>query len=643
MSGKTVRNPGASEPAAIIFLLVVGTFVSLAIGAAAVLWRSHLLSIHTPWARVPGALWAMRHMPIVWKPFLIGFACSLGLCLVGIVASLFTQQKLHGEARWARIGEVRKAKLLEDAGILLGRISGKFIRFGGTEHVLIEAPTRAGKGVGVVIPNLLQWPDSVVVLDVKQENWDATAGFRLSRLRQETLLFNPLDAAGRTCRYNPFSHIDRRNPVDVVNELQKIGAMLFPPPQTGDSFWAESARTAFLGVAAYAAATADDGEDALPFTMGEVYRQFAAGDAKRRFPKIIWQREKAGQPLSGACVSALRDWFTASDNTFTSIRQSVTAKINLWLNPYVDAATTESDFDLRDFRDKRISLYLGVSPDDLERVAPIYNLLFQQLIDLNVRELPSGDRHQVRLLLLLDEFPRLGRASVIANGFSYVAGYGIRLLPVIQNGAQLENVYGPKVATEIEANCGVQMVMRPATTADAKDISERLGTYTFRARSRSFGSWGRGGGSVSESDQRRPLLLPQELMQLPEKDMIVLRLGIPPVAGKKIRFFEEKDMLALTKLPAPTMPTIRPDPAAANKSLRVIAAAEAEAEAETGVASSPVAETNIGNGWRAGSAETVTKQRLNRAAIEAAMAAPVGERTNKLFEHIVMVAAPKAA
>jgi type IV secretion system protein VirD4 len=107
------------------------------------------------------------------------------------------------------------------------------------------------------------------------------------------------------------------------------------------------------------------------------------------------------------------------------------------------------------------------------------------------------------LLLLLDEFPRLGRASVIANGFSYVAGYGIRLLPVIQNGAQLENVYGPKVATEIEANCGVQMVMRPATTADAREISERLGTYTFRARSRSMGTWGRGGGSVSDSDQRR--------------------------------------------------------------------------------------------------------------------------------------------
>ncbi|WP_083835137.1 type IV secretory system conjugative DNA transfer family protein [Novosphingobium sp. PP1Y] len=580
MSGKMVRNPGASQPGAISFLMILGLVVSAAIGAITVLWRAHLLSMQTPWMKVPGALWSMKSMPIVWQPFLLGFAISFALCLVGVFASMFSAQKLHGEARWARFGEVKDAGLLASAGIILGRFNARFLRFGGTEHVMLEAPTRAGKGVGVVIPNLLSWPDSVVVLDVKQENWDLTSGYRAKELRQKTLLFNPLDGEGRTCRYNPLGHIDRRDPVEIINELQKIGAMLFPLPLTGDNFWAESARTAFLGVSAYVAATVDDGEDALPFTIGEVYRQFAAGDARRRFPKIIKQREQAGKPLSGACISALRDWISSSDNTFTSIRQSVTAKINLWLNPYVDAATAESDFDLRQFRDKRISLYLGVSPDDLERVAPIYNLLFQQLIDLNVRELPSSDRHNVRLLLLLDEFTRLGRASVIASGFSYVAGYGIRLLPVIQNFSQLDHIYGDKVAKEISANCGVQIVMRPKEINDAKNVSERLGTYTFRAKSRSFGAWGRGGGSVSESDQRRALLLPQELLLLPEKDLIVLRSGIPPVYGRKIRYYQEKDMLALTKVPAPAMPTIRPDPSVPARSLRVITAAEASGESD---------------------------------------------------------------
>ena len=145
--------------------------------------------------------------------------------------------------------------------------------------------------------------------------------------------------------------------------------------------------------------------------MGEIYRNFAAGDAKKRFPRIIRQRAAAGRPLSGPCISALKDWYTSSDNTFTGIRQSVTARINLWVNPMIDAATAHSDFELADFRGKRISLYLGVTPDDLERIAPIYNLLFQQLIDLNVRELPSDGHNNVQLLLLLDEFARLGRAA----------------------------------------------------------------------------------------------------------------------------------------------------------------------------------------------------------------------------------------
>ncbi|CDO37978.1 type IV secretory system conjugative DNA transfer family protein [Novosphingobium sp. KN65.2] len=618
MSGKMVRSPGASEPAALVFLVIIGLVTSLAIGAVTVLWRAHLLSAQTSWTRVPGALWAMKTMPIVWQPFLAGFTVSMAVCALGIIASLFTRQKLHGEARWARFGEVKKAKLLENAGIILGRFSGKILRFGGTEHVMLEAPTRAGKGVGVVIPNLLAWPDSVVVLDVKQENWDLTAGYRMNVLRQTTLLFNPLDAGGRTCRYNPLGHINRRDPVELVNELQKIGAMLFPLPLTGDNFWAESARTAFLGVAAYVAATVDDGEDALPFTIGEIYRQFAAGDAKRRFPRIIWQREQAGKALSGACVSALRDWFTSSDNTFTSIRQSVTAKINLWLNPYVDAATAESDFDLRTFRDERISLYLGVSPDDLDRVAPIYNLLFQQLIDLNVRELPSAGKHSVRLLLLLDEFTRLGRASVIASGFSYVAGYGIRLLPVIQNFAQLDHIYGDKIAKEISANCGVQIVMRPKETVDAKSVSERLGTYTYRARSRSLGSWGRGGGSVSESDQRRALMLPQELMLLPETDLIVLRSGIYPVYGRKIRYYEDKGMLALTQMAPPPIMAIRPDPTAAKISLRVITASE------QGVESAPVGRT------------------LHAGVLEAANAVRPDERVRILFDHLVH-SSPRAA
>lgn len=540
-------------------------------------------------ARMPEYFWFYRDNPFVMGWLLKGVG---GIAAIGALGGAFIyinkRQTLHGAARWAKREEAKSAGLLDGEGLLLGtRRKGlfgtEFVQFSGTEHVLLEAPTRAGKGVGVVIPNLLAWSDSVVVLDVKQENWEKSAGWRKS-LGHQVLMFDPLDPQGRTARYNPFAHIKRTDPVEVIDELQKIAAMLWPPPANGESFWMDSARTAFIGVAAYIAAT-----PALPFTMGEVYRNFSAGDAKERFPKIIKDRQAAGDPLSEACISALNDWISSSANTFTGIRQSVSAKINLWINPYVDAATSESDFDLREFRSRPISLYLGVSPDNIERVSDIYNLLFQQLIDLNVRELPDEKtgKHPLKLLLLLDEFARLGRASVIASGFSYVAGYGIRLLPVIQARAQLRDVYGPDVTSEIVQNCGVELVFTPKHVDVAKELSERLGNYTYEAKSRSKRVWDAFEGSVSTSDQRRPLMLPQELLLLSQDDVIVLRAGIPPLKGGKIRFYKDKWMAKASSVaPPPIIP--RPlDPSVARRSLALIESIESpemsDVEAECGV------------------------------------------------------------
>ncbi len=362
---------------------------------------------------------------------------------------------------------------------MLGRKGGRNLVFGGPEHVMLYAPTRTGKGVGVVIPNLLTWPDSVVVLDVKRENWEASAGFRASH-GQEVMLFDPLDPDGRTARFNPLGHIDRADRVAVLDELQKLAVMLFPAPDNVDPFWSEAARTGFIGVGAYVAET-----EALPFSLGAIYAELTRGDPRTRLPARIAARVDAGRPLSVGCVSALNDFCSASENTFASIKQTITAKMNLWLNPRVVAATEVSDFDLRDLRSRRISLYLGVTPDNLARVAPLYNLLLQQLVDLNTRERPSANRHIVPVLILLDEFARLGHAAVIAHGFSYVAGYGLRLLPVLQSPAQLRAEYGPDLAEEIMANCGVEIAFAPKELKIAQDLSERLGYWTYLGRSNS--------------------------------------------------------------------------------------------------------------------------------------------------------------
>ena len=274
-----------------------------------------------------------------------------------------------------------------------------------------------------------------------------------------------------------------------------------------------------------------------------------------------------------------------------------------------------------------------MSPDDLDRVAPIYGLLFQQLIDRNVRELPKGDKHQIKVLLALDEFASLGKCTVLANAFSYVAGYGLRMLPAFQSLEQIQGVYGDKVAADIERNCAVRLVLRPAGLAEAKKISDQLGSYTFRARSRSMGTWGDGGGSTSDSDQRRPLMLPQEVELLPENDLIVFRRGMYATYGKKVRYYAEKKLAERTKIPAPEMPPIRVDPAIAANSLRVIEASVAEGSAkQASPALTPASGRASVSGGRGRPLD-----RLNDSAIAAARSAPVNERTSVLFSQLLVI------
>lgn len=485
-------------------------------------------------AKVPGWLWYYRQDPEVRRWLTVGASVSALVGGVIVAAVLLARRRpLHGAARWASGSEQRRAGLRAHRGIVLGRADGGFLMADGPEHVMLYAPTRTGKGVGVVIPNLLAWQDSVVVLDIKRENFLATAGYR-AESGQTVHLFDPLARDGRTARFNPLGHVDRTDPIAVLDELQRMAVMLFPVHERADPFWAEAARTGFIGVGGYVAATSE-----RPFTLGEIFRQLTAGDARARLPRILAAREQEGRSLPGPVVAALTDFTSSSENTFASVRQSITTRMGLWLNPRVDAATAASDFDLRDLRGGRLSLYLGATPDNMLRIQPLYALLFQQLVDLNSRALPGPvDRPA---LIVLDEFARLGPAPVLAHAFAWVAGYGLRLLAVLQSPSQLRAIYGPDVAEEVMTNCGVEIVFAPKELKIAQELSDRLGAYTTDGRSRSRPTGlSPGRRSTTVSDQRRALMLPQELMQLPQTALIVLKAGLPPIRGRKIAYFRER-------------------------------------------------------------------------------------------------------
>ena len=464
-----------------------------------------------------------------------------GAAIVVPAAMLYSpaRRSLFGDARFATRGEIRKAGLLGDKGIIVGKMGKKYLLFDGLQHAIISAPTRSGKGVGIVIPNLLNWPDSVVVLDIKQENWDITSGYR-RKYGQACYLFNPAATDYRTHRYNPLAYISS-DPNFRIDDVQKIAGMLFPDQAGTDIIWTATPRSLFLGIVLYLAETPDK-----PLTLGQVLREtLMDGDGSAYFARIIRDRAAGGNPLSAVCVRALNSYISiSSDKTRAGVMASLRSRLELWMNPLVDAATSANDFDLRDVRKRRMSIYLGVTPDNLERMAPLLNLFFQQLIDLNTRERPNQNpaiQHQC--LLLMDEFTAIGKIGILSKGISYIAGYWLRMMPIIQSPSQLVEVYGQDAAQNFTTNHALNIIYPPkaSETVAARDISEWLGYQTVKGRSESRGKglFTKKSKSENVSDQRRALLLPQEITGLgQERELLVLE-NVPPILAKKVRYFED--------------------------------------------------------------------------------------------------------
>jgi type IV secretion system protein VirD4 len=263
-------------------------------------------------------------------------------------------------------------------------------------------------------------------------------------------------------------------------------------------------------------------------------------------------------------VRALYDVIDLAPVTASSIRKTFTSRLDLWLNPILDAATSGNDFDLRELRSKPLSIYVGVNPDDLHRLRPVLALFFQQAIGLQTRTLPEHDpklTHQV--MMLLDEFTALGRIPIIAESISYLPGYNVRVVLVIQTPAQLRDVYGPNGAETMLKSLAARIVFEPKDFADAREISDELGFTTVKARTLSkplmnfSDPRGRRQRSVSVSEHRRALLLPQEVKALGPEQAIVFYEGLNPIRCRKIRYFTDPRFKARL-LPPPAQAAPRP-------------------------------------------------------------------------------------
>jgi type IV secretion system protein VirD4 len=267
----------------------------------------------------------------------------------------------------------------------------------------------------------------------------------------------------------------------------------------------------------------------------------------QHWKRLIEGRSAGKFPLSPGCVRALCDVIDLAPVTASSIRKTFTSRLDLWLNPILDAATSANDFDLRELRSRPMSIYVGVNPDDLHRLRPVLSLFFQQAIGLQTRALPEHDpKLKYQVLMLLDECAALGRIPILAEALSYLPGYNVRVALVIHTPAQLREIYGVNAAETMLKSLAARIVFAAKDFGDAKEISDELGTTTVRVKSHSrpvaglLETRGHKSRSVSVSEQRRPLLLPQEVQSLGVDDAIIFYEGLRPIRCKKIRYFADR-------------------------------------------------------------------------------------------------------
>ncbi len=440
----------------------------------------------------------------------------------------------YGSARWAEKPEIVAAGLLDPDGVILGQYEREYLRHDGPEHVLCFAPTRSGKGVGLVVPSLLTWPGSAIVHDIKGENWQITAGFRSRHGR--VLLFDPTNPSSSA--YNPLLEV-RRGEWEV-RDVQNIADILVDPEGSLDkrNHWEKTSHSLLVGAI-------------LHVLYAEPEKTLAGvanflSDPKRPVESTLRAMMKTAHLGPGGphpvVASAARELLNKSDNERSGVLSTAMSFLGLYRDPVVAEVTRRCDWRISDIvgSQRPATLYLVVPPSDINRTKPLIRLLLNQIGRRLTEELQAkAGRH--RLLLMLDEFPALGRLDFFESALAFMAGYGLKSFLIAQSLNQIEKAYGPN--NSILDNCHVRVSFATNDERTAKRVSDALGTATEMKAMKNYAGhrlspW-LGHLMVSRSETARQLLTPGEIMQLPPTDEIVMVAGIPPIRTKKARYYED--------------------------------------------------------------------------------------------------------
>ncbi len=487
------------------------------------------------------------------------------------------EESIHGDAAWANEKDIEKAGLRAKRGMLLGRdTKGKLLIADGFQHSLLFAPTGSGKGVGFVIPNLLFWPDSVVVHDIKLENYELTSGYRFNKLNQKTYVWNPADPDGISHCYNPIDWVSKK-PGQMVDDVQKIANLILPEQE----FWENEARSLFVGVVLYLLAA----EDKIK-SFGEVVRTMRSDDVVYNLAVVL---DTIGQIIHPVSYMNIAAFLQKADKERSGVTSTLNSKLELWANPLIDTATATSDFNIMTFKEIATTVFVGVTPDNLKRLQPLLQVFYQQATEFLSRKLP-GESDNYGVLFMMDEFPTLGKMEQFMTGIAYFRGYHVRLFLIIQDTEQLKGIYEDHGMNSFLSNSTYRITFAANNYDTAELISKLVGNKTVdqvSANKPKFFDLNPASRSLHVSVTQRALLLPQEVINLDRDMQILLIESSPPIKSRKIKYYQDK-MFTKRLLPPTEVPTQEPyDPRKATEEIEKTAKAKAEREANEGGGNKP--------------------------------------------------------
>lgn len=484
---------------------------------------------------------------IFWKGAGIFASGALAAFLSAVIGSLWRARQsknvtTYGSARWAEPKHARKANLFKQNGIVLGAFDDKYIRHNGPEHVLAFAPTRSGKGVGLVVPSLLSWGASAIIHDIKGENWSLT-----SKDRSRYSRCFRLDPTSMTsARFNPMQEV--RKGENEVRDAQNIAEMIIDPDGALNrkEHWD---RTAYKLIYIMILHVLYAEKEKTLANVGRLLTQ--PGKSVEDILELMMSTNHIGTDehpqVHPEIARGAKEVEIKPDRERGSVISTLLGYFAVYSDPIVQRATSTSDFTIDDIihGSQPLSLYLVVPPSDLIRTRPLMRLILNQIMSRLLQEHPTPDKKRYRVLLMLDEFPALGRIDSFELMLAFMASYGLKAFLVAQSLNQVEKAYGPSNA--FLDNCHVRVTFATNDERTAKRVSDMLGSKTEQRHQRNYTGhrlsvW-LSHVMVSQQETQRPLLTPGEIMQLPTDQSIVQVSGTPPILASKLRYYDDKNLI----------------------------------------------------------------------------------------------------